>query len=62
MKVICKGHKACFASFNCPHSKLHTHKSIEYSKCIVIEGTDCFCVEDKQHTRKLKINKLNSLT
>ena len=60
MKVICKGHKTCL-SIHCPHDTLHELNSCEWSKCVNIKSSDCYCSEDKQYTRKQKLIKLKKL-
>lgn len=58
VKVICRGHKTCKA-IDCFHAKPHIPNSWEYSNCVDVEGSSCFCSEDKQEIRKEKLKKLN---
>ena len=54
MKVVCKGHKTCISK-ECVHKILHNHGDF----CVNTKISDCYCCEDNQYIRKLKLEKIN---
>lgn len=57
MKVICKDHKLC-SILECVHKVPHIHNSYEWSMCVNVKFSSCFCSEDKQYNRKEKLKKI----